>query len=221
MSIKIDFDFRPLNKAIRDLAEVRKKPVEKIMLDEMRLLTERLVELTPPAHGRGTGQEAKLLGEGAVRRDVSNVFFVGDNPKARQNLDPLTHENRRDRRGRVRFTRSIKRVSVKSSELNRYIREKIKHVGRAKAGWMKAVIDFKARSIPAWVKRHGTKDSDAVNRLKNGNGYLEAINRNKAIGSLNNQVRIVSAALIGRERDMRAKIQQILNKAAAKFTSAR
>jgi len=252
MSMTIEIDARGFNQAVRDLVANVDKDAKTVMKEEMGLLVQRCIELTPPPHGRG--------GEAAVSRDIQKVFMsISDmeeiagseqstfedwikrvkNPKLKARLevilatgdlaameaflrntafqrytiavgvDPAAHQSQRNRRGRVGKVKN--RIALFRHEtLKPYIKLVMAHVGRAKAGWMAAADRFGTRAIPAWVRRHGTKDGRATIQESPGKIVLEAVNSNKAIGSLDAEARIVQNAIVGRERDIRTKLERII-----------
>lgn len=67
-------------------------------------------------------------------------------------VNPSLHEAARNRFGRVRRSRLY--VVVNERSINQYIREKKAHVGKAKAGWLKAALGLGLKAIPDWIRRH-------------------------------------------------------------------
>lgn len=120
----------------------------------------------------------------------------------------------RNNRGIV--TRGTKKTGVfDENSMIDVVNQLIGHVGKAKAGWMPAARAFGTKGIPAWVSRHSGEGSSELR--ENGNEItLTAVNSNKAIGSLNSQASIVQNALVGRLRDLTAKVQRILDRGASK-----
>lgn len=224
MSITLTVDMSGFNRSVKELSAVVNKDLHVVMRDEMRLLVERLVQLTPPPHGRGGANEAKKTGENAVQNDLKRLFFWEIQTKGGQTVpvanpgivDSAWHQTMRDRRGRVR--RPQERKPVSKADFIRYFKTIAGHVGKAKAGWNAAAVRFKARAIPAWVKRHGTADGASSEVWTPRGGVLEARNSNKAIGVLNQEARILRTAIATRERDIKSKIRQIISKNARKFS---
>jgi hypothetical protein len=70
------------------------------------------------------------------------------------NVDPAIHEKARGRRGRVRRATPV--VVVNEKSIDKYIKEKQGHIGKAKAGFMKAAIGLAVKGIPNWIRRHMT-----------------------------------------------------------------
>jgi len=84
MSATITIDTTSFNRAVRDLIARGNKEPHEVMRQQMRLLVQRLVELTQPHHGRGTAVAAKKQGENAILRDLMGgghrpgIFFTAD-----------------------------------------------------------------------------------------------------------------------------------------------
>jgi hypothetical protein len=241
MSITYKIDTRNFEKQIRQFAANTNKDLKDVMRDEMRLLTERIIQLTPPPHGKGGGKEAQRVGENRVDKDIRKIFVGAEQEYIQkwgsrfpyfktsgggfllfqENVEPQIHQQLRDKRGRVnrKGTRTIKvgellfadKVHVPKQILARYIKMIAKHVGRAKAGWNAAAMLFKAKGVPSWVSRHGASEGVAREVISNKQIFLEAENRNKAIAALDRQARIIRNALAGRERDIAKKIQNLIN----------
>lgn len=73
----------------------------------------------------------------------------------RQMVEPAIHEARRNERGRVTHQRSDEFV-LNERSLDKYIEEKVSHVGRAKAGWITAALGLGLGALPNWIRRHST-----------------------------------------------------------------
>lgn len=75
MAVKLTVDTSGYTQAIKAwAAQLTDKDLPQVMREEMGLLVERCIQLTPPPHGKGSQQAAKQLGEGAVNRDVNRLF---------------------------------------------------------------------------------------------------------------------------------------------------
>lgn len=75
-------------------------------------------------------------------------------PKIKTTATRPDHIKRRDRRGRVkRATNTF--ILDERSRVN-YEKQAISHVGKAKAGWVKAAQALGLSSIPNWITRHSS-----------------------------------------------------------------
>lgn len=264
MSVTITIDTRGFNAALQGLIASSQKEPHVILRQQMRLLVERLVMLTPPPYGRKTKKAAKEAGENKIMGDLlgrssfrgaaaAGIFQGEGNPGVvtantvrlfvangyaygvdrnlyrpnASNAEMETHHRTYFKNGRMSQAggrtrdigrwRFIDKMVVNKGKLGRFIKRLQKHVGRAKGGWNAAAQKF-SYNAPPWVSRHGTGDGSATETMNARGGTLVAINRNKAIGSLENQARIVQNAYIGRERDMKVAFQGWLDRRARKFS---
>lgn len=69
--------------------------------------------------------------------------------KVTEGVDPWDHKSQRISRGRVK-SKPLRTFVIRKAALNRYISERQKRVGMAKAGWMKAAATFGV-PLPTWV----------------------------------------------------------------------
>lgn len=76
--ISFEIDTTNYKNAIREFAATVKKDSKEVLRDEMRLLVQRIIELTPPFTSRGNNKAGKDLGEQAVKRDIEKTFYTAD-----------------------------------------------------------------------------------------------------------------------------------------------
>jgi len=208
-----DYNFRW---AMREYARQTNLDARSVLRKQMRLLVERLIQLTPPPTKKRSTMEGKRMGEAAVARDIRRVFFAHVRTKKGKIvpvahpsvLHPEAHKAARWSDGRVR--RVSKRIPVRGAELNRYIRAVKKHVGIMKAGWNAAAALFGYRGAPAWVKRHGTEYGAAREKFTASRGFVEAINDALGIEVQDAHYRIVQTALDSRVRDIETDLRKCL-----------
>ncbi|NUN98814.1 MAG: hypothetical protein HUU16_21890 [Candidatus Omnitrophica bacterium] len=67
-----DYNFRW---AMREYARQTRDDARTVLRKQMRLLVERLIQLTPPPTKKGSTLQGKRMGEAAVARDIKHVFF--------------------------------------------------------------------------------------------------------------------------------------------------
>jgi hypothetical protein len=72
---------------------------------------------------------------------------------------------KRNRSGRVpgRSGQGRDKIIVRQAQMNKYIRDAQKRVGRLKAGWL-AVLREHSFTVPAWVRNHGSSESEYVGK---------------------------------------------------------
>lgn len=131
-------------------------------------------------------------------------------------VNPGTHTQARDRRGRV-SKNAQQTIILDTRSLDAYIKLVKKHVGRAKAGWLAAARYFRVKGIPTWVSIHPEVEGSRIDNRIGDKTTVGAVNRNKAIGDLEAQQSIVTSAFQGRERSLIDKIKRITDRAAGKF----
>jgi hypothetical protein len=244
MPSDLTLDTSSYDRAVRELIANVNKSGQEVLKQEMGLLVTELIRETPPF---GLGQDGKKMGENAVENDIKKIYTgmtsashtkwkkkfpnVRTSGKGRKlfedQVDRSFHQEFRDRRGRVKRkgTRLLTfgtlkfsdKVHVNKSQLSSYIKQVQKKVGEAKAGWMAAARRFGSNRIPAWVSRHGVKDGDARESFNGKGGFVEAINLNKAIQTLNATAGILRSAIKGREAKLKIRLENILKKSAVKF----
>jgi hypothetical protein len=244
MESGMTLDTTSYDKAIKDLIANFNISREEALKQEMGLLVKELIRVTPPF---GLDLKGKKEGQNAVENDIKKIYTgmtsashtkwkkklpnATTSGKGRKlfedHVDASFHQEFRDRRGRVKRkgTRQLKfgklqfsdKVHVNNTLLTSYIKKVQAKVGQAKAGWLSAARKFGSRGIPGWVSTHGESGGDSDERFNKNGGYVEAINFNKAIQSLNARVGILRTAFQGREKSLKARIQNFLEKTARKF----
>lgn len=121
--------------------------------------------------------------------------------------DPAIHDAKRDRRGRVQRNKN-KVWILNEPSLNRLIRGKKSHVGKAKAGWADAARGL-GLNLPGWITRHSSpgefkdKTKDPVRPSIVVGNAVEYIQAKGA------QLNIINRALANRIRNMKAKLEKV------------
>ena len=92
------------------------------------------------------------------------------------------HTSLRDRRGHVN-KRKPNRYVFEAGQWEAYRKDLFSRVGILKSGWNAAILNpelsrgGKVASVPAYVKRHGTKWSVATIQMNKPNAFVDATNR--------------------------------------------
>lgn len=132
--------------------------------------------------------------------------------------DPRLHEDRRDRRGRVRSTAKPWFLLGRADRgaLRRYIREKTDNVGIAASGWLRALHLLGGRES-AFVERHGEGWGQVKDERANlTNPSVTAINRTPWARRKDEAQRIITNAQAGRVGAMRTHLRKLVEAAARK-----
>lgn len=158
MKASFNFDPRRFQSAVRQLAGLAKtKPIAAVMRSAAGQVVRRVVGVTPPAKGKAD-QSAKKRGEATIDADLAKIL-VGAFARVKRELeDPAAvHARSRDRgTGRVNPRSRKVKVAVEKAKLAALKKELKAAVGTLAAGWNAAAQELGV-SLPAWIKRHGTK----------------------------------------------------------------
>lgn len=132
-----------------------------------------------------------------------------------RDVKPELHEQARNQRGRV-GKRSKSYIVVDEGSIKRYIKLKQSHIGKAKAGWMKAAIGLAVSGIPRWIRDHL---APGVFTDKS-NGILE---QSITVGNLVSYAadfseRPFRAAIENRIRSMKIQMEKIAAALAKKYS---
>jgi hypothetical protein len=146
----------------------------------------------------------KARDEGKIR----DLMTVAKLPASRLIDAPTTryHNVLRDRRGRVRRRKPFFWVTDRRA-LQRFVREKQKLVGRAKAGWGASARTLGVRGLPQWILRH-PEQGRVVDRAGAAvNPYISMTNTVSYIGTIEQHVQMVPQAIRGQSIKMEAQIR--------------
>lgn len=216
------------DRAIREFSHNTRADLKKETRRAMKILVRQLINVSaPPAFDKG-GEESsikdtKKKGELAVEKDIRKLFHgVFGVKRGTFKVDPAFHQSHRNSRGRVRGIPSDQKMIVGEANLDRYIRDVQKHVGRLKAGWLPAAERLKVSGIPKFVSRHSPGDGafiDALDRSM-GVGFIEAINRNKAVSRLTEEHRLINMALESTAIRLRKQMRHVVDYNTRKASAA-
>lgn len=146
-------------------------------------------------------------------RDIDRVrglFVVAKIPSSSLVQAPTEalHNSVRDRRGRVRRSRTSYYV-MDGRALQRFVRQKQKLVGRAKAGWVAGARALQVRGLPQWIQRH-PEQGIVIDQLRtdwSADPYITLRNTVSYIDTLERNVQMVPQALRGRSIAMEARVK--------------
>jgi len=213
-----------------------------VMRDQMRLWVKDLIKRTPPKTlAQGRKAVARDLQKIFVAIDQPGVVEFYRENFAEKNIPPSVpwnlegdharmaqmHGQYRTNKGQVRFRAGrakagqmdfIRAMYVPGRAFRSYQRTAQSHVGKLKAGWVRAANRFGAK-VPSFVSRQSVKMGDATDRMgDDGSGYLEAINRVPWCDKLRG-ILLFTAKV--RERDVTTQLHKRLDKMAREFSAER
>lgn len=122
--------------------------------------------------------------------------------------DESTHRARRGARGRVRKGQSY--LVLDERALKRYTKEKVSHVGKAKAGWLASARALNVPGIPAWITRHGGETPGLIRFEDTPGEYAITVGNLVRWAPDFAGVRIIEAAFENRIRGMTKQAEAIL-----------
>lgn len=155
----------------------------------------------------------KDLARAIRKRDFARVKIILKYMKlpvedAMREADPAVHEHKRDRRGRVQRNKN-KVWILNEPSLNRIIREKKKHVGKAKAGWAAAARGLGVK-LPNWITRHSSPGAFKDNTKDPKQPSITIGNLVGYIQAAGSDLRIMQRAIQNRTRNLKAKLEKII-----------
>jgi len=185
-----------LGAALEQFAKYFRKPIRAAYRDQFRLLLARNVgPQTPPATvykgqrvvardiqravqpTRAAQWEDKGVRKMIMKRDYAGLReFAARTAGGRWDFvqfSPELHEERRNSRGAVRTGSGLLTPDVQ--ELRAYIKKKQENVGKARGGWVAAIIRLGGKVQP-WLMRHAGQ-GEFTDALDQDNGYLKQSNR--------------------------------------------
>lgn len=126
----------------------------------------RIMERTQPY---GLSESRHQMGENAVKRDIYRVFAPSWKRHALKfsEMEPY-HAKARNKRGYVSDKESRERVIANKADLEKYLKLKMSHVGKAKGSWGVA-YEALGWVLPEWIARH--KGGTAKRVSQKGKGF--------------------------------------------------
>jgi len=143
------------------------------------------------------------------RRKVQTPFFEA----ATAGL----HSASRDRRGRVHSKANV--IILKADTIRDLLKQKLAHVGKAKAGWRTAAQKF-GLNLPSWITRHSTPGTaiDDTDNPTNPSVTIQNLVPYASDLAADPQNRIIERALAFRTRAMLRQVENYQQKRAAEFS---
>lgn len=126
------------------------------------------------------------------------------------------HNSLRNRYGIIR--RSQQNFVLNGRSIKSVEREKLKGVGKAKAGWKPAATRFGPK-IPAWISRHGGAGSYTDRSTDNFRPYIEVVNSVPHLQTSAQRLRIVQRAIDNRTRNMRKELENLIERESRRATA--
>ncbi len=128
------------------------------------------------------------------------------------------HTAARNSRGRIPKRYRGKRIATTPEAFSRFLGRQQSHSGIARSGWVPALAHFGGQS-PAWIARHGGNNGSFVDSITSTLFTLEAVNRAKSIGSL--QERLITSSIRAEARATLRELERAMGDAAyrAKLTN--
>lgn len=135
------------------------------------------------------------------------------------------HKQNRMSRGRGRRGKNgnlgVVTLGPEGRQSRRYMADKKKMVGWARAGWNQGIIGFGGTVKTPWVSKHGLGQGSFVNGTSSPDPFVQVTNSTswaKYSGGEGN--RILRNAIVARSRDMEAYFYRMMRLAAAKAQAA-
>lgn len=185
------------------------KEVAQLVRNAGRLCAIECAKYTAP---RGTNSTSKISGERQIVRDLRKIFnavnptwweavsnmsydalinkktgivWVTKDQKLISEMSEARawHKENKTKNGRTSNLGLIDKAIIKQDVLKRYVKETIKKVGIAKAGWAVVAEQCRAdvreplKGLPLWIKRNMPKAAGSVSEIKrDGYGFSVKLN---------------------------------------------
>lgn len=193
----------------------------------------------------GIANSAKKLGEATIKADISSLFpttrlkpekvwgmiengfrwgtgrgakKIGEYAESVSDLRRVHRKARSPQTGRIRTGSIGQNMALTKASIRReFIKQQIKEVGMLSAGWLKAAEELKTarRAVPAWIRRHGRKPGNKVER-KTRHGLAITVSNNMPYFPKNMNARM-QRAIYRREAGLEKALQAMLDRKAAKI----
>lgn len=216
--LKINLDSEKFEKAAQALFENSKRDSETFIKEQVRGFARLVIDFTPPSRGSVRGTAAKKSGEGAITRDVRDVFQPA-RPKQVEvssiaEMRSIMKSSRRSRGGKIRFVRHPQ-VKVSRQMLAAFIKRKKSAVGRLASGWLGAAKSLGKVSVAAWISRHNAPGKTSI-RKTSAEITAEISNEVGYASDVRGHDRRVRAALNAQAGRMERRLAHFIEKVAGK-----
>lgn len=213
---------------------------------QARLLAERCQTFTPPRNvGQGKVAVARdvtnifrpLSHTTFTNPSIKKIVRTDDRPawnkvaenfKGSHNLQntkaigfsPAWHTQNRNKRGRGYRAKygniGVVTLGPEGREARKYLKQKQKMVGWARAGWNAGLIGFGGTVKTGWVSRHGLGQGSFVNGSASQDPFVQVINSTSWAKQSKEGERIIRNAITARARDMESYYFRMMKLAASK-----
>lgn len=217
---------------------------------QARLLAERCATFTPPRNvGQGKAAVVRdmtniyrpLSHTTFTNPGIKKIVRTDDRPawnkvalnfRGTHNLQNTTamgfstawHKRNRTRRGRgVRAkygNLGFVTLGPEGRDARKYMGEKKKMVGWARAGWNQGIITFGGTVKTPWVSKHGLGQGFVVNGTSSPDPFVQVGNTTGWAKTSNEGGRILRNAIVARSRDMESYFNRMMRLAANKAQAA-
>jgi len=229
---------------IRKMARKLKVDEKPLIKKQSSFLLRDIARYVPPyskfprLKSKSMGTKAdQRQGQNAVKKDLSLIFFVPDDPKvynwARDTFNPgqpiysgkkivgasvartfndlkMHHTRQQNRRGRVKVLKGPLRVWASKTLFNVYHKHVASNIGIAKASVAKAALQLnRSIKVPVWIKRQFQRASGQGRLIQRRSGPV-AIFKCRAAGLQHVQLKTLKILKRMRLQDMERQLKKLL-----------
>lgn len=138
--------------------------------------------------------------------------------------DGALHKKWRTKRGKTARAKygniGFVTLGPEGRQARRYIADKKKMVGWARAGWNQGIIGFGGTVKTPWVSKHGLGQGGFVNGTTSPDPWVQVYNSTSWAKQSNEGGRIIRNAIVARSRDMEAYYFRMMKLAETKAKAA-
>jgi hypothetical protein len=219
-AVELQIDTSEFEEAMRQFQSTSKKSFEENIRKEGRLLSQAIMQLTPPnkekenKDGGFVPSWNKAGGNKTIANDLAKIFRSS---KKGITNPAMLHKRFRTRRGRVMNKTLFSETNdrrIKVSKLGEYKKQMQARVGYLAAGWAAAAksLNFK---VPVWIAKHSAPGSGGAKL--SGNKLEIELTNNAVYGQIKSLLeRRVKNALTFRAKTMMKQVNKYMSKDAAK-----
>jgi hypothetical protein len=217
---EIQIDTSEFEEAMRQFQSTSKKGFEENIRKEGRLLSQAIMQLTPPNKekenkaGGFVPSWNKSGGNTTIANDLAKIFRSS---KKGITNPAMLHKRFRTRRGRVMNKTLYSETNdkrIKVDKLGEYKKQMQARVGYLASGWAAAAkaLNF---NVPAWIAKHSAPGSGGAKL--SGNKLTIELTNDAVYGQIKSLLeRRVKNALTFRQKTMMKQVNNYMSKAAAK-----
>lgn len=158
MGAVVKIKTEPFAKQLERMYSQSRRSFSVVLNEQVKNFVRETIAITPPGRPGGGGAP-KTAGTRNVRKDILNVVRGTIKANKVQSTDIAgLHAAARVKRGRTMRRPTKDKIIVPADALRQYIRAKQGRVGRLAAGWNATAKKF-GYNPPAWIAKHGVKES--------------------------------------------------------------